>query len=150
MFIRNAANLLALKNEVINDPLAIGYAGNNTQGLLDLLNLPANNPGGESSTNRIFTGFDLLESCTTSNAEYDAAVNTPLRILLVESLVRLNEESVPVRFKNELMGVFSNALAPTIRAAIIAEATGPQSRAEVLFGDDVIIIPFDLTLAGES
>ena len=58
----NPAHLLELKTEVETDPISMGYAAvaDQTQPLLKLLNDPANNVGGETSTT-LLTSEVLLQ-----------------------------------------------------------------------------------------
>jgi len=147
----NSGDLLSLKNEVSLDPVGVGYQPiTNTIVLLNLLNDSVNNPGSEVSTARNFSGFDLLESCLLSSGEYDVVVDSSNKIALIQTLFNLEDQSIPIRFKNELLNIFTSGLAPTIRAGIIAEATSKLSRAEVLFGDDTIINKQDWTAARDS
>lgn len=147
----NSADLTALKDEVANDPISMGYQPvENTNDLLNLLNGPDNNVGGETSTERDFSGHDLLEICAANESEYLAVITSDLRSAFVQSIFAIGPEPVPARFKNEIMGLFSIANAPTIRAAIIAETTGLMSRAEVLFGDDTHITKRDWAAARDS
>ena len=154
------AKLLELKTEVQTDPATIpmGYDQNNVAvGVLGLINDPASNTGNENSTARDFTGDDLLHALTISPAaaaEYPVAVDTVLKQMAVESLVNYRSQVLPVKFKDLLIhdtaGIFNDTDGPIIKAAIIVEATGPKSRAEVLWGDDTVITKQDWFASKDS
>lgn len=119
------ADLLALKNEVNDDPLGMGYdppAG--TQPVLDLLNIPANN---------------------LSPADGDSPViaNVLLKVIFGESISAQDQFKLQLLFEassdldadlseyRALITALSNPLGIALAAALIRAL----SRAEVLFSD---------------
>ena len=131
-------DLPALKSELTLDPVGQGYAAsNNFNVLAKMINYDSASGATKSTDN--FTGEDIMEACLASPAEYDALITTDIRSEFMRYLFGARNDRVSVRFKNELMTLFSVANAPLIRAALIAAVTGPQSRAEELWADDDII-----------
>jgi len=120
----NSADLLALKNEVNGDPLGAGYLTQGTQGILDLLNNPANNLAPE-------TGADSMTAEKLLKVIYPEAVNSQDQFklqLLFEATGNLGSDLS--LFKNEV-----SALSPALAAAV-AGIIRDLSRAEVLFSID--------------
>lgn len=152
------ANAAALRAEVVGFQAHYGDPGS-TRAVLAKLNtktadtaicrVPAN------SAARTISGSDLMEATLLDGAEFAVAVNpaNPAhenRRMVLRAMFDLHDASIPLRFQDELIsvtGMFNVTDAPTIRAAIIAEATGPQSMAESMFGDDSTIGSSDLSAA---
>ena len=160
--VTNPADLSALKSEIENDPVSQGYrspldlyAAGATVELLKLLR--QDSAGGETNSSALFSGEDLLAAMIVSPGEYAAVVSdhpqSALRTTFIEHLLRYipsNAESfgvIPQRFQGAILSVFTVAAAPTIRASLIAEATGPMRREEVLFGDDISLTRQDIQAA---
>lgn len=119
----DAADLLALKTEVNDDPVAMGYSatGGSTQALLDLLNLPANNAV-PADGNASLTAEDLLKMVFAENI----SAGDQFRVQLLFEMTSGSADDVS-RFKTEI-----SALDAGLATAITAH-TRPLSRAEVLF-----------------
>ena len=148
-----ATDATALRAEVIDNQAHYGDPGA-TKAVLDRLNTKTADSSicrtPQDSTARTISGFDLLEAMMADKAEYTTAVTTASQQTLIVTLVELYERDIPTRFQQELIsltGVFNATVAPTIRNAIIAEATGPQSMSEILFGDDTVITKRDWVAA---
>ena len=136
--IKNPADLSALKNEVTNDPVSIGYQPvENTNELLKLLNDPANNTGSESAAGRVLSGVNLLEICMRHPIDFDASINTASKRVFIQGLFA--QEEITKSFKEELVGPSGLFPSGDIRDDIISEVQGKLSRAEVLFGEDTVI-----------
>ena len=119
------------------------------------LNDPAQARTARDSSARTFSGNDLLNAITAQPGEYNTVVDgavtqtaqIPARKLFVQHMISHGDEVIPTRFHAGILAIFSNAGAPTIRAAMIDEATGPMSMAEQLFGDDVVLAAADVNEA---
>lgn len=144
----NPAHLATLRTEIETDPVGQGYrspvdhlANGASVEILQLLR--AADAGGATNTTQQFSGDDLLDACMGQPTELNSAVfahaNAEQRKVWYQRMINHGDQPIPVRFHASILGVFSQALAPTIRAAIIAEATGPQRREEVVFGDDSVV-----------
>jgi len=119
------ADLLALKNEVNNDPLGLGYSSaTNVDGILALLNDPANNSGGETGNSRL-TAEELLKMILAENLSAGDLSKVHLLFEMTQG-----EEADLSRFKAEVSAL-DNGLANRITALVRA-----LSRAEVLFSVD--------------
>lgn len=154
--IGNPADVQALRTEIETDPAGQGYraptdyfAAGATVALLNLLRQP--DALGATNTLHTFSGEDLLASVIASGAEYEVVVTghaqAGLRSEFMSRMFAYGEAAIPRRFHSALQAVFSQAQAPTIRAAIIAEITGPMRREEVLFGDDTVLSRADIAAA---
>lgn len=123
--VNDPADLATLKNEEATDPAGVGYAGTGgvTQNLLDLFNLPANNPGAETSTARM-TADALLRVLFT------IAVGSPDQFiiqLMFEGAGDLNSDLSNYRLQTRALG------API--AGAIDTITRSLNRVEILFAD---------------
>ena len=140
-----ATDAAALRAEVVDNQAHYGDPGS-TRTVLAKLNDPALARTAANSTAREFSGDDLVAAIVAQPVEHNSAVDgfanadqVAARKLFVDRMVAYGPEAIPARFHATILAVYTNALAPTIRAKIIAEATGPQSQAEQLFGDDTLI-----------
>lgn len=141
----NPAHLLALKNEVNDDPISMGYAAviDQTQPLLKLLNDPTNNVGDETAQTEL-TPETLLDALDVAEYGGNQIGNTRG---FIDTLLRKNEGTnlEPWRAKLE-------AALPTngaTRTALAAQ-TRPLSRAEVLFDAGTTISKTDWFAARDS
>ncbi len=143
---RNSAHLLLLKNEVMLDAQNVGYDPNASDTeILSLLNTPASNPGGETDV-PLLTVSILL---TVINVEEMNTILTDsdrnwIGWLMDASIARIVR---PEDYKSKLTTIFPGGGAT--RAALNA-LSEPISRAEVLFGKDVIILDADWHTARDS
>ena len=135
----NSSDLLALKNEVNNDPLSIGYSSAiNVDVILDLLNDPVNNPEGQ-------IGKDY------------ATVNQMLEAIWGESISSQDQFKIQLVFEianspnSDITNFKSNigALSTGLQTAIDA-ITRPLSRAEVLFSDDILADPVEKVIISQQ
>lgn len=133
----NQAHLNALLSEVTNDPLAIGYnPTGGTTPLLNLLNDPSSNVGGETTGERLTAG-SLLDAIGTSpdDASVDAQFSDGLQFFLN----RLLEQDLDTDLEKYRVQIQSSMQANNpIRTALEAQSR-TMSRAEVLFGVDTFI-----------
>lgn len=133
-----STDLPALKTEIETDPVSQGYGGTaNFNELARLIN--SDSVTGATKTTQDFSGEDLLEACLVDAAEYGVVITADVTKNFMQYVFGYRTESVDPRFKDELLAIFNNVDAPNIRAAIIAAATGPKSRAEELWEDGDVI-----------
>lgn len=123
--VNNPAHLLILKTEEETDPAGVGYAAalGNTHVLLDLFNLPANNPGPE-------TGIDFLtaEACLLAIFGVSISSQDQFKIqLLFEGSESLQSDLSD--FRLQIRGLSAPIL------AAIDTIIRPLSRVEVVFAD---------------
>lgn len=155
-----AAQLLALKNEINNDPRGYGFvalnAAGNDQGISDNINTvrdgtnPPTNPtaaggnaDGHISINKgSISTQDLLEALTETDV---AALTQGQRdwIMLVASGTRVRVDSGSSA-RAGLLALFSSG---TSHNNLIATATRNGSRAEELFGVNTVITIADIAAA---
>lgn len=142
----NPAHLATLKNEVLTDPIGMGYnpAGNDQQ-LLTLLNDPDNNVGGETAAR----DFDLSAMLDALDPENLPAQQTNARagdycMLLAQAYMLTGDISM---YKARWRSMFA-ANSTTVTA--LDAQTAPLSRAEVLFGQGTILVREDWYAARDS
>lgn len=141
----DSADIEALRAELLNDPAGQGYADALATGatvkLVNLLRAPS--ASNEPRQRLEFTGDDLLYCITAAQNEYQAAVTghaqSAIRQILVQRLINFADEMVPERFHVSVLDVFDASNAPTIRAALIGQASGVLRREEAVFGDGTTI-----------
>lgn len=162
----NPAHLAALKSEFQNDPVGQGYLAPvnyfASGGVVELLKrIKQDDAGGATATRSNLTAEDLLEAISASPGEYNAVVTAHVqassRQRFIDNLLRWYGPQataqgpvstiIPHRFYNELNALFSQANAPTIRAALVGEMSGPLRREEALFGDDTSLDRQDVRAA---
>lgn len=141
------ADLAALKSEVEVDPIGMGYAAviDKTKDLLELLNEPANNVGGETAA-RVFDVFAMLDAFDPTDLDDNQTVNGAANY--VHILVELwNAERSITAYKDK----FRSCFAPTSATVVALDAQNAAlSRAEVLFGQGTIITKDDWFAARDS
>lgn len=146
-FDRNdAADLLALKTEVNDDPISMGYAAvvDQTQQLLKLLNDPVNNVNGDTA-DRLFTVEAMMDALDPT--EYDAQQTVAGAPNYVHTLVQLGDRSDISTYKAKFRSMFAANSATVV--ALDAQ-TSPLSRAEALFGQGTTITRDDWIAARDS
>jgi hypothetical protein len=121
------ADLDALKAEVVNDPAALGYDMQSTKIILDKLNSPAANPGGQTVSIPLTVGL-LVENLDPG--EY-ASLTQGERDYVSIFLMRNVSENLDA-VKTKLATLFP-ANGPT--RGNIGQLRRAASRAEVLFGE---------------
>ena len=114
--VSNPADVLALRNEFLNDPVSQGYSSpvdylsaGATRKLLSLIRSDDN--GGATNSTTEFSGEDLLESVIASPTEYasevtDHLTQSGLRVQFLESMFRYGSENIPQRFHSSLLGIY--------------------------------------------
>jgi hypothetical protein len=138
------ADYVALKNEILNDPLSLGYAGKADSQVAALMN-GASRPTTTSRTTidacDVFEAIDPVE-WSALNAANQTRVNAML------AMGRLNVNGTNTR---AVFGaVFTGAASPITRAALLALQTVavPRSRAQEIFG--VAVTDLDIAKARAS
>lgn len=144
----NPADLAALKTEVNTDPIGMGYAAvvDQTNQLLKLLNDPASNVGGETST-RPFDASALLDALdpTEFDAQQTNAGAGDYALMLINSA---GGQGVDIEaYKTKFRSMFA-AQSATVAALDAQNIT--LSRAEVLFGQGTAISRTDWFAARDS
>lgn len=144
----NPEDLLALKNEVNIDPLGMGYAAvaGATQPTLDLLNLPANNVGGET-INRPISDI-LVSQVSEIIGETEYAALSEYDKEWVKAFIRMPADGDMTPYVTKFLEVFPAA--GVTRTAAQALLPKLASRTEILFGVNTVLTRTDLTTALNS
>lgn len=144
--INDPADLLALKNEVNNDPLSLGYNPDaNVNTLLRLLNEADNNTGGETANQKL-TPRILLNQVVLS--DYDSNQVTDGERRYIEAFFnRQNLDEEIEEFRSKIRDAFK---INSTTVANIDALVRPLSRAEVLFGAETVISKADWIAARDS
>ena len=134
----NPADIAALNTEVYSDPTGMNYGPviQSTAELLDLLNNPGSNVGGD-------IGSDAMTPGSLLNAIWDIAISSQDQFKIDLLFASSGSQTADIsEFKAEVSG-----LSPAIETAIQG-ITRPLSRAEVLFSDidsngvvETVVIP---------
>lgn len=142
----NPADLLALKNEVNLDPIAMGYDPTGpTQQLLKLLNDAAENVGGDTVA-REFDASAMLDALDPT--EYDAQQTQGNAAEYTLALIAMTNAGHDISgYKTKWRSMFAGNSATV--AALDAQ-TSPLSRAEVIFGQGTVISRDDWFAARDS
>lgn len=143
----DSADLLALKNEVNNDPISMGYAaviGSTTQ-LLKLLNDPVNNVGNET-TNQTLTPRILLKEMVVADFDSNSVTDGERRYLEAFFNRPDLDESIE-EFRAKIRDAFKTN---STTVANIDALIRTLSRAEVLFGEGTVISRDDWLAARNS
>lgn len=132
----NAADLLALKNEVNNDPISMGFAAvdGQTQKTLGLLNDPDNNIGGETVNVELTAEvlLDVIDPVDFASNQVDQGERDWIKMLF-DYAARGGQIE---KYRAKLKAVFqANSQTITNIDALLR----PLSRAEVLFGPNTSI-----------
>jgi hypothetical protein len=144
--INDPADKLALKNEVNNDPLSLGYNPDaNVNTLLGLLNDASKNTGGETANQKL-TPRILLAQVVLS--DYDSNQVTDGERRYIEAFFnRQNLDEEIEEFRDKIRDAFKiNSTTVTNIDALVR----PLSRAEVLFGSETVISKADWIAARNS
>jgi hypothetical protein len=146
--VKNPAHLTALKTEVTTDPIGQDYASAQgaTQGILDKLNIPANNVGGDS-INKPTEELDIPDIAGAIDAaEYALLSEYDKR--WVDMFINRPVEERLKPYQAKMLSLFTNG--SVTRTAILGLRSKPASRAEVLFGVNTVISRDDWIQARES
>jgi len=132
----NQAHLTALRSEVFTDPIGMGYVANGpTAALLDLLNNPSKNVGGQT-INRPVDELQIPElSAVIDPTEY-SALSAYDKEWVKMFITRPSDEQLKM-YQAKILQLF-NAQSTT-RAAFLALRVKAASRAEILFGVNTVI-----------
>lgn len=144
--VNDPADLLALKNEINNDPLSLGYNPDaNVNTLLGLLNDASKNTGGETANQKL-TPRILLQQVVLS--DYDANQVTDGERRYIEAFFnRQNLDEEIEEFRAKIRDAFK---INSTTVANIDALVRPLSRAEVLFGAETVISKADWIAARDS
>ena len=149
----NPNHLAALKAEVTNDPLLIGYSavGGSTQALLDLLNAKnytVAKPKISAASIRSETTYDAYNNLSIDEQEW-------LRWITGSGGFETEDILVTDDVRERLAGeggqsIWATSNRSAMEAAMLALMDVPGSRAEVLFGFDTVITREDWIAARDS
>jgi len=146
--VNDAADLLALKTEVNDDPISMGYASvvDITQQLLKLLNDPANNVNSDVA-DRVFTAESMMDALDPT--DYDAQQTVAGTPDYVHTLVEMGGSAgIDIStYKAKFRSMFAVNSGTVV--ALDAQ-TSPLSRAEVLFGQGTTLTRNDWIAARSS
>lgn len=133
-----AFTLQQLKNEITGDPVAMGYVGKQDGDIAALLNtvgLPAAAP---STVFKATTPIEDVIACIEP-AEY-AALAAASKDFLISVVLRAPRlKTGDATFRSRMGAIFTAGTGPISRAALIAVASRPSSRAEALWGEGTVI-----------
>ena len=145
---RSPADLLALKTEIATDPISMGYDSDATQiGVLDRLNDPALNIGGETISKNVedILFADVAEAI--NQAEY-TALNEYNKEWIKMLITRTNGSASLLDYKSKLLSIFGAGSATRIN--LVALLPKLATRAEILFGVNTVISRNDWITARNS
>ncbi len=147
--VTNPSDLAALKDEVILDPVGVGYDVNGpTRDIVFLLNDADSNPTSATVTKPV-------EDLQISDVAF-AIVTTEYGGLdeyykeWVKSFIAMDEDAELAPHVSMFLKVFTNGNAPQTRAAITAARQKDASRAEELFGVNTVLTEEDWFAARDS
>lgn len=149
----NASDLASLKDEVQSDPEGVGYAAvvEQTSLLLDLLNLPENNPQASDEVNVPFDEFLIIDAIDEINAgEYDALTGRDKTI--VDAIIQSGISTPNVLKFGPVKKLFRRAFGTgsTTWGNVKDDRKRQASRAEALFGRDTVLSREDWFAARDS
>jgi len=144
----NSADLLALKNEMADDPINMDYAAaaGETQIALSKLNSPAENVGG-GSINRPTEELDIPDIAGVIDAA-EFALLSEYDKDWVRMFINKPADALLKPYQGKFVSLFAQG-SKTL-AATLALRSKPASRAEVLFGVNTIITKLDYVAARDS
>ena len=153
MFNRDKANqLLALKQEVANDPEGLGYAAvvEVTSELLALLNTPESNPQVADQVPVPFDEFAMVDAVDEiTNADYDALNGRKKAVVdAIINAAMANPELTFGHAKKPFRNAFG--VSSTTWLNVKDDRMRQASRAESLFGRDTVISREDWFAARDS
>lgn len=143
----NPANLLALKNEVNDDPNLMGYNINGpTQSILNLLNIESNNTEPSDFT-RDVADLKVSDIANIIDPVEFAGLNEYQKEWVISLINKPSDESA-IEFKSYFLSLFTNG--SDTRNAAIALLDVAQSRSDQLFGYRTILTAKDWQAARDS
>jgi hypothetical protein len=122
----------ALAAEITTDPKALGYTGHSDYEIAQMLNTPG--LSGETLF-KSYTATEDVVACIV-RAEYDALTAAPkayLDMVLRPAKVKTGDATL----RTQIAAVFGAAT--TTRANLVAVASRPACRAEILFGENASV-----------
>jgi hypothetical protein len=134
------SQLAQLKIELDTDPITMGYNSSNTKATLRDLNKASRNVGGETGEVKLtrFENIDVYDQF--DETEYNALIGYDLDRM--KAFIAQAPDVDPHLYRAQIRKAFGNA--SVTWAAVQAMAVVPLSRAEVLFGVDLIISRQDI------
>jgi len=140
----NPADLLALKTEVETDPISMGYTLNNVTQLIKTINDPADNVGGDT-TGVVLTTGNLLTAMIPDDLDAQQVGDGERRY--IEAFLGRDFNEIIEPYRAQIRNAFkTNSTTVANLDALIQ----PLSRAEVLFGEDTILVREDWFVARDS
>lgn len=140
----NDSQLAQLRIELDADPKSLGYAGKTNPEVAALLNEIG--LSGETIGNTSVPVYRVRDEILVNEF---AAVSAGKRdlILMILGNGELELDITNSKLVNQFMNTFTEAIAPNTRAALMSLATRDCSRAESLFGANVVVTMFDVAEA---
>lgn len=150
--ITNQSHLTMLKNEVLTDPIGMGYNAviDQTQNLLKLLNNPSSNigdgtPGQETQISRPFSPQSLLDALDPT--DFSSPQTSTGAANYAHMLIEIGAYSSIEQYKLKFISMFANN-SNTVEA-LIAQIR-EISRAEAIFGEGTSITRNDWITARDN
>ena len=140
----SAADKAALKSEVETDPIAMGYPLPQPAQIIKLINDPADNVGGETTTDELTVAL-LLDVVDMADFDHPAVSDGERRF--IESFLNRELGENIDRWRVKIRSAFQ-ANSGTSQA--INALVRPLSRAEVLFGEGTVLVREDWFAARDS
>jgi hypothetical protein len=134
-----------LRNELINDPVSMGYSGNNVEQMTEMINEPDEPKHGTVDVESV-TKEDMQKAVVAT--EWSALADAP-KERLWQSILAL--DSVPVsdtNIRNQIQEIWG--VGTTTRSNLVALQTRPASRAEALWGAGITISKTEVRQAIQS
>ena len=142
--------LLALKDEIVNDPLGVGYKNSATptdwkgdQVIADLLNDSANAQGSGTIERSLVDPQELVD--VISVADWLTRTDAQRSLLQLQLAAYYDGRVVSTvsgtdnQMRANLLAIFDNTTASATRSRMISVVQRDGSRAEVLFGENSFI-----------
>lgn len=123
-----------LRNELLNDPVSMGYEGKNIEEMAAMINLPDEPKHGTADVETV-TKEDIQKAVVAT--EWSALAEAP-KERLWQSILAL--DSIPVsdtNIRNQIQEIWGAGT--TTRTNLVALQTRPASRAEALWGAGTVI-----------
>lgn len=136
-----AVDYQALEDEILNDPLVLGYAGKSDYEISQMMN----DPGLSGET--LFRSYTPAEEIVAAiiRADYDA-LDDPGRSYLGQVVLKSAKvKTGDATLRGQLADLFG--VGTTTRTNLTAVASRPASRSEILFGENSSVNDQDVATA---
>lgn len=134
-----AYSLAALKTEINSDPVALGYAGKSHQEIADILN-SVYNVNHKINKGEVPSGDVVKQFVASELGQLSSGQQNLLFLLLCRDTIDISDTKIQAI----VMGIFTNALYPLTRAALITFALKQATRAEYVFQELGIFITWQM------